>query len=128
VADWANASKLTLSLAKCEVCVFKSSTGEARYAPTVDVGGTVLRYNPNPRFLGVVLDRALSFGPHVTRVVTKVTRSCRLLRAVSGQNWGCRRATMYQLFMALVRGVLDYCGPAWQPWLSVTEIQRLERV
>ena len=127
IALWSRRSRLTLSMAKCEVGFFSSDSHEARHEPVVSIEGSPLRFNPTPTFLGVMLDRVLSFRPHVKKVTAKIEKRCRLLRSVAAKEWGWSRKTLRMLFLALVRGTLDYCGPAWQPWLAQEGLMELER-
>jgi ribonuclease HI len=127
VAEWSSAAKLQLNAAKCEVSFFSTDTHEARHVPLVMLGERRLAHNPNPVFLGVCYDRMLSFGPHVSRVCGRVQATCRVLSAVAARSWGCSRRTLRSLFMALVRGTMDYCGAAWQPWVAQSGVDELER-
>lgn len=127
IAEWSRTAKLTINASKCEVGFFSTSTGEAEYQPHVEVNGTMLRVNPTPTFLGVVYDRSLYFKPHVDAVVDRVKRKSRMLAACANKNWGWRTKTMRQVFLACVRSIMDYCGPGWQPWLSNSQVERLER-
>ena len=43
-------------------------------------------------------------------------------------SWGLRRSTLKMAFQALVRSKLDYTAPAWQPWLSETNLTKLDRL
>ena len=121
---WSLKNKLTLNTWKCEVSFFSPSTHEAMWRPTVTLGNETLA---TPSFLGVKLDRSLSFVPHTEKVAATVVNRCRLLGALAGRSWGQARAPMSRTCRALVRSVMDYCGTAWQPWLSNTSIEKLER-
>ena len=50
----------------------------------------------------------------------------RVLAAVSNAEWGWRKHELKKLFTSHVRGVFDYAGLAWQPWLSDTQINNLD--
>jgi ribonuclease HI len=127
VAEWSKEARLCLSISKCEVGFFSAGSHDAGYRPVVSVNGGDMMFTTTPKFLGVTFDRTLSFQRHVANVCGKVERRCRLLRAVASRDWGCKRSVLRQLFFALVRGVVDYCGPGWQPWLSRSGVDRLER-
>jgi hypothetical protein len=127
VAEWSSRCKLRLNAAKCEVSFFSTDPHEARHEPVVTLGERRLNFSPTPCFLGVTLDRTLAFRIHVKKVCGKVASACRLLGAVAARTWGCDRRTLRTLFSALVRGVLDYCGAAWQPWVAQSGIDELER-
>ncbi len=44
----------------CEVTFFSTNCHEAKWQPTISAKNTRLLYNPQPKFLGVTLDRLLS--------------------------------------------------------------------
>jgi hypothetical protein len=46
---------------------------------------------------------------------------------VAQSKWGCRKKDLRKIFIAIVCSVLDYAGPAWQPWLSETGRNELQR-
>jgi hypothetical protein len=127
VAEWSRSVKLQLNQGKCEVAFFSKDSHEARYQPVVSMDGRQLTVTAEPVFLGITLDRTLSFRRQVAKVCGKVSARCRLLGAVASKDWGCERRTMKMLFHALVRGAMDYSGAAWQPWLSKTGMDELER-
>jgi ribonuclease HI len=127
VAEWSKSAKLQLNAAKCEVAFFSTDNHEAKHVPVVQLSGRQLSHNPTPVFLGVCFDRTLSFRPHVARVCGRVQGTCRVLSAVAARSWGCSRSTLRSVFMALVRGTLDYCGAGWQPWVAQSGIDELER-
>ena len=127
VADWSTRSKLKLNVGKCECSFFSSNCHEAGFVPHVSLSGHRLTFNAEPTFLGITLDRALSFRKQTLKTCNKVAKTCRLLGAITGKEWGCNRRTLRMLFMALVRGNMDYCGAAWQPWISQSSRADLER-
>jgi hypothetical protein len=126
VSDWSEGVRLSLSVSKCEVAFFSSSTHEAKFVPQVALRGTPLRVTEAPVFLGVTLDRTLSMTRHASKVCGKITKRCRLIRALAAKDWGCGRRSLMGIYHALFRGVMDYCGPAWQPWLSTSAVAGLE--
>ena len=47
---------------------------------------------------------------------------------MSNTTYGGGRDQLKKLFFSFVRSKLDYAGPAWQPWLSDTNVALLEVV
>ena len=126
VEQWSRSKKLKLNTAKCEVTFFSNDPGEAGWKPTITLLNTTLAFNKTPTFLGVMFDRTLSFGPQVEVLRKKVGAKCNLLAMVASREWGWSRESLKQVFQATVCSVLNYCGPAWQPWLSVTNVRTLD--
>ena len=74
------------------------------------------------------LDRSLTFNAHIKKLTTSLASSIRIIRATAHTSWGWRRTTLKMAFHALVRSNIDYAAPAWQPWLSETNLTNLDRL
>ncbi len=127
VAEWSRQHKMTLNTEKCEVAFFTSNMHEARWQPTIHLEGQPLRFTPLPKLLGVTLDRALSFGQHITNITAKDAGRCRVLTSLTSKQWGWRKDQLTKIYKALYFSVMLYGAPAWQPWLSATRLEQLER-
>ncbi len=87
VAEWSISKKMVLNADNCEVKFFSTNFHEANWQPTIIANNTRLHHNPQPKFLGVTLDRLLTFGPHIQSISTKAAARCRVLdrvRVVNG--------------------------------------------
>ena len=63
IADWARKKKMIVNTEKnkAESTFFAAGSGDADWVPRITLDGKKIEYNPNPKFLGVTLDRTLSF-------------------------------------------------------------------
>ena len=61
---------------------------EAKWKPHVTIGGTPIKFELSPCFLGVHLDRTLAFTKQTSEVVKKVGKECMMLGAVAKSGWG----------------------------------------
>ena len=50
-----------------------------------------------------------------------------MLGAVANSEWGWKKKELTRIHNSQVRPVLDYGGPAGQPWLSPSNVEVLER-
>ena len=50
-----------------------------------------------------------------------------MLAALAGKDWGWRAVSLRRVFQATISSVLNYCGPAWQPFMSPTSTDILQR-
>ena len=128
VNKWSKEWKLNLNADKSEVTFFTMASNEMSYKPDIVIGNTSIKVNLNPRLLGVHLDCKLSFNKHVEKITEKSVSKMRLLAAVSNSEWGWRKQDLRKIFIAHVRSVVDFVGSAWQPWLSKTQIKKLDIV
>jgi hypothetical protein len=60
------------------------------------------------KFLGLHLDRKLSYTPHMKQLKIKCTKSLDILKCLSHQTWGSDRITLLRIYRALIRSQLDY--------------------
>ena len=126
ILTWSNKKKMELNVLKSEVTFFSNDPKEASWRPNIMLTGTAVPYNSNPKFLGVHLDRTLSFQSHVLYTTAKVSKRCRILSSLATKEWGWKKKSLRPVFLATQRSVLDYASPAWQPYLSNTQMDRLE--
>ena len=49
-----------------------------------------------------------------------------MIKATAHTSWGWHRSTLKMAFHALSRSKFDYAAPAWQPWLSATNLPCLD--
>ena len=128
VAEWSKRWKIALNSEKSTSAFFTTSTREAKYQPSISIDGTIIPFSENPRLLGVLLDRSLSFTVHTDEVVRRATSKTRILAALAHTEWGWRKQQLKKVFFAHVRSVLDYAAAGWQPWACKTNLDALERV
>ena len=128
VVTWSQEWKLNLNAEKSEVCPFSTWSNDSSWNPTIFISNQKVRVNTTPRLLGVILDRSLTFNAHLKKLTTSLASSIRIMRATAHTSWGWCRSTLKIAFHALVRSKLDYAAPAWQPWLSETNLSNLDRL
>ena len=126
ITQWSLRWKMTLSTEKSEVTLFTSDSRQANLQPRLMINNTPLPFNPNPTFLGVVLDRTLSFCSHVSHTKTKMKRRNLTLKALSGTSWGCNKEDLKNLFRAYSLSCALYSAAAWMPSASPTTLQQLQ--
>ena len=127
VAKWSKEWKLNLNATKSECSAFSTSTKEKDKA-IISIDGKPIPYNPEPRVLGVLLDRQLSFRRHVNEVCKSVNSKMRMLAALSNTSWGWRKQDLMKIYSANIKSKMDYAGASWQPWLSKSNLLVLERL
>ena len=129
IAAWSSAMKLRLNPAKCEVAAFSAASIDVDgWRPELSLNGSPLGFTKTPTFLGVTLDSQLSFIPHANNVAKRVSARCRMLASLAGKDWGWRAVNLHRVFGATMSSLINYCSPAWQPWLSPSGTAILQRV
>ena len=100
---------------------------QASFQPNLLLGSR-LRFNPTPTFLGVTFDRTLSFSKHVSLLKAKLFPRLKALRCICASSWGPSKESLCLLYKSFLRPLLTYATPGWFPFLSVTNITKLERL
>ena len=100
----------------------------ANLQPNLLLLGSLLRFNPTPTFLGVTFNRSLSFSNHVSSLKAKFFPRLKALRCISASSWGPSKESLSVLYKSFLRFLLTYASPGWFPFLSATNITKLERL
>ncbi|UYV83004.1 hypothetical protein LAZ67_22001713 [Cordylochernes scorpioides] len=81
----------------------------------------------SPRYLGVTLDPALTFKKHIDTMISKAKNRLKILKKISGLNWGANANILRTTYLALVRPILEYATPAWIN-ASKTNLSKIDRI
>ena len=104
---------LKLSLPKTVCSVFHLANRCANTTLNITLDGTNVRHDPNPKYLGVTLDRSLAFKPHIQQVAAKTAARVNLLKRLAGTGWGANFTTLRTSTLALAYSTAEYAAPAW---------------
>ena len=107
--DW----HLKLNVGKSLSSVFHLNNHEAQRKLNVTANGSALQFEASPTYLGVKLDRALTYRHHLDKLTAKVTARVALLRRLAGTTWGAASKTLRISTQALVYSAAEYCTPVW---------------
>ena len=128
VVNWSKKWKLNLNAGKSEVSFFTRSTKLANHTPSIVVDGTQIDLSPTPRLLGVILDQKLTFNAHIEKIGKKAADKLKMLAAISNTEWGWRKQVLRRCYMAHFRSMFEYAGCSWLPWISNSNIEKLDRL
>ena len=68
---------------------------------------------PHLKYLGVTLDRTLSYKEHMPNTQMKVATRNNLLRKLSNSKWGANASTIRTTSLALCYSMAEYASPVW---------------
>lgn len=105
--------RLIPSANKTEVSCFHLLNRSANYQLQVSFANVPLRHNHFPKYLGVTLDRTLSFKKHLTNTAGKIRTRNNLIQKLCGTTWGSTAHILRTSSLALVYSCAEYCAPAW---------------
>ena len=98
---------------KTQVTAFHLRNIDANRSLKVEWNRTQLENTPHPKYLGVTLDRTLSYKEHMHNTKMKVTTRNNLLRKLSNSKWGENASTIRTPALALCYSVAEYAAPVW---------------
>ena len=76
--------------------------------PTLKLKGNILPYEDKVKFLGVIFDKGLTWGPHIKMLKENVKKSLNILKVVSSFDWGADRKSLLRLYNSLCKSKIDY--------------------
>ncbi|GFW89388.1 putative RNA-directed DNA polymerase from transposon BS [Trichonephila clavipes] len=85
-----------------------------------------LNYSKYPTYLGFTLDSEVNCGKHIEKIADKARKRLKILKYLSGRDWGSDASTLRITYTTLVRPVLEYGYQIYQV-ASPTNLKKLER-
>lgn len=127
LSSWMYRWRLTLAKHKCKCIFFKRrETNNSKDFP-VTLGGVNIQTVRSTKFLGLTIDHRLRFGEQVNELIRACSNRLRLIRILSNKNRKLDRKTLFQIYIALIRSLLDYSSLI-QTYLTKQNMIRLERI
>lgn len=98
---------------KTETTCFHLCNKSANRQLDVRFEGNRLRHNAYPKYLGVTLDRTLTYKRHLENTAAKLKTRNNILHKLCGTTWGSSADTLHTSALGLVYSAAEYCAPAW---------------
>ena len=112
---WINANKLTINLdpQKSSCCIFKpkNKTLPPNFDRGLKMGTNVLKYKENTTYLGVILDRNLTFETHTKGLNQKLVKYTGILSKVRHFLPVTCQKIIYNAFIDLIMALRSTCKP-----------------
>ena len=108
-----NENSLNANPGKTQVCAFHLNNHEAQRKLNISWNGQTLGNDSFPVYLGVTLDRTLSFKEHTRKVKAKVATRNNILSKLANSNWGANPSTLRSTALALCYSSAEYCSAVW---------------
>ena len=105
--------RLKLSHTKTVTAVFHLNNREAKRELKVYNNDRLLLFCPTPTYLGVKLDRSLTFRHHLVALRKKLSLRVTMRRKIVGLGWSAGAKTLCIATLSLVYSTAEYCAPVW---------------
>ncbi|GBL56893.1 RNA-directed DNA polymerase from mobile element jockey, partial [Araneus ventricosus] len=106
---WLTSRKIQLNVDKTEAIVFSKISN----CPVVNLFGTPIPWKNEVKYLGVTLDRSLTFKSHIERTRDKFNDSFRRQYSLICRNSRLSLNNKVLIYLAYLRPILAYASPVW---------------
>ena len=103
---------LKLNHAKTMTAAFHLQNREGKRELKDKNNGKILPFCPMPTYLGVELDKALTYRHHLKALRKKLSTRVLLLKRLVGSGWGAGAKTLRTAALSLIYSTAEYCAPA----------------
>ncbi|UYV85154.1 hypothetical protein LAZ67_X004755, partial [Cordylochernes scorpioides] len=124
---FANKHKLEFNPQKSETCLFTTDKKLYKIRPKIILKEQQLQYNKHPKYLGYTLDPEINSSKHIEEVIRKGRDRLKILKYISGREWGADATTLKLTYTSLIRPILEY-GYQIYGTASETNLKSLERI
>ena len=105
---WCSRWGLKVSPAKSATLIFSNQLAHLHPLNPLKINGENIPIVNTFKYLGVTLDRRLTFTPHIADLKQRCSRRLNIMKCISGREWGADRRTLLHLYTSLIRPILDY--------------------
>ena len=127
IIQWMSDNNLILA-DKTQATLCTPDSAEYNHQLNLNINGVQLETVKHPKILGLYFDPKLTFNEHTKKTEAKAKGTLKLIKALSGTDWGQQQETLVTTYKQFTRPILEYACPAWAPTTSATNVERLQRV
>lgn len=114
IQEYCKAWKLELNPEKTEALFFTKRTAERAFpSRDIRVENQLIPWGNSAKYMGVYLDRRLTFKRHIEYVIQKSAICSNMLYPLMSFNSRLRRENKLLLYKAVIRPILLYGSPVW---------------
>ena len=125
VGKWATDWGVEINTTKTTTTCF--SLSNTKETTNLSINGRQLLQEDNPTYLGIKLDKRLTWNQHLKEAEKRATRKLALMKKLAGTHWGANGNILQKVYVGTVRPTLEYGMSAWAT-ASKTSTNRLVKV
>ena len=122
MVNWAAEHDLRFSCLKTELVMFTNKR-KWQWPLPLQMYGVDLRLGGTAKYLGVLLDAKLTWGPHIEFKTRQATACLMQCRRVIGSTWGINPSRAMWLYKAMIRPILAHAALVWVNALEKKVVQ-----
>ncbi|GFX01389.1 uncharacterized protein TNCV_4736301 [Trichonephila clavipes] len=107
IQKFADNHKITVNASKSTVSLFTTNRHLYNYSPEIFLMRERLNYSKYPTYLGFTLDSEVNCGKHIEKIADKARKRLKLLKYLSGRDWGSDASTLRITYSTLLHHTID---------------------
>lgn len=116
ISAWMRRKNLQIAPEKSELMIL---SGRKKCRPlNIELEGTRLKERPQIKYLGVILDRSLKFGPHLEHVCEKAAKTTKALTKILPRIGGAGESKR-RVLQTAAESIILYAAPVWAECLNI---------
>ncbi len=128
ISAWSREWRMILAPSKTQYIVFRRKNKRLFPQPTLRLNGAPLEETETVKYLGLVIDRQLTYKQHVEYLYGKCARKLRFLSFLCSYKGIRPQLNAYlHLYKSIIRTALEYASPFWNSAAKCHK-QRLDRI
>ena len=112
ISLWASKWFVQINQKKTEATCFTLSTNNEEDF-TLLLNGEKIKKQDTPKYLGVKLDKRLTWNAQISEMANKSTRKLAIMKKLAGSKWGANKKVLKQVYTGAVRPHLEYASTSW---------------
>lgn len=108
IMKWSSKWGFNLNIDKTENIVFTRRKISVRNIPSLYINSKEIKLTPNPKFLGMIFDKTLSWNHHIEYIINKTKNAINLLRSLSAKNWGANKISQLKIYKTIIKPKITY--------------------
>ena len=124
--EWLGRNRLEMNVSKTCYTIFSRSP-KAKKDYDFKMNGLPIHHDPQPKFLGLIMDERVNFTAQVEHIRSKCSSRLNVIRIIAHKSWKLDTRALTNTFKALVGSVLDYSSLI-APCLSESNMKSLQAI
>ncbi|XP_035207966.1 uncharacterized protein LOC118182684 [Stegodyphus dumicola] len=113
LTEWSTRNKLKFSVEKTQMILFPKGTKIESNPPRIKWNNIPLRRQDTLQYLGFLLDKKLTWIPHLTEMRNKTNIIINSINRTMNERWTLRGRIMKDLYLRAVERMILYGSPVW---------------
>ena len=127
VMEWGDANGLVFNPSKTQTVMFTRSR-KIELDPPLVIKGKQLEYSDTMTYLGVTLQKRLSFTHHIQSKLKTTRKLLNITRSVVGQRWGLSPQKLLWVYTAIARPIISYGALIWAKYMTGKDKEGFRRL